>query len=369
MCFNSRSLLSILLLNFLFFACNLGSTQEDVSNQANNNSNYRVSLANDIVCFVYHRFGDDRYPSTNIAIDTFKKQLAFLKNQDFTVWPLGKAVKKLKNGAEIPKKTAVITIDDAYKTFISGAVPLLKEYNYPATLFVNTQTIGGGSFLNWDDLKRLKKQGIEIGNHSHAHAHFLDMKAAARIKRFKEDTRKAQKSFKAHLGEQPDLYAYPYGEYTPKMQEALKQMGFKAAAAQRSGVLHSGNDYFSIPRFPMGSSYATIKGFREKLGMGALKVTKQQPASPLITNNEMPELTFQILNEDVNPKSVQCFVDDTRNCDLTVVNEAKKVVKVKGTESSETRRSKYTITAPSTEGDHWYWYSHLWVFQGRSEPK
>lgn len=350
-------------------ACNWGSTQEDSEVKDHEPNNYRAAPGNNIVCFAYHRFGDDRYPSTNIAIDTFKKQLAFLKNQDFTVWTLGKAVEKLKNKEEIPKKTAVITIDDAYKTFISGAVPLLKEYDYPATLFVNTETIGGGSFLSWDHLKQLKKQGIEIGNHSHAHGHFLDMKEAERIKRFKEDTRQAQEKFQKHLGVRPDLYAYPYGEYTPKMQKALRQMGFKAAAAQRSGVLHSENDYFAIPRFPMGSSYATVKGFREKAGMGPLKVTKQQPASPLRTNGELPEFKFQIINEDVNPKSVQCFVDGTRDCELKVINEAEKVLKVKGTESTEARRSKYTITAPSSEGDHWYWYSHLWVFQDRSEPK
>ncbi len=42
------------------------------------------------------------------------------------------------------KKVAVITIDDGYTSFYRNGLPLLKKYQMPASLFINTKTVGGG---------------------------------------------------------------------------------------------------------------------------------------------------------------------------------------------------------------------------------
>ena len=68
-----------------------------------------------------------------------------------------------------------ITVDDAFRSFLTGAVPLLREYGYPATLFVNSGEMDGPDYLSWEELRRLAQGGsIEIGNHSAAHGYLLD---------------------------------------------------------------------------------------------------------------------------------------------------------------------------------------------------
>ena len=97
--------------------------------------------------FIYHRFGDSRYPSTNIAVSTFASQLRLLKDQHYTVLPLGEIVRRLRRGEPLPERCAALTVDDAFETFWTGAMPLLRKYGYPVTLFVATDTIGGSSYM------------------------------------------------------------------------------------------------------------------------------------------------------------------------------------------------------------------------------
>ena len=309
------------------------------------------------VCFVYHRFGDSRYPSTNVSINDFGAHLEYLKHNGYTVLTLSDAVKYLKTGSE-NKKVAVITIDDGYDTFLSGAMPLLRKYGYPATLFINTETVGSSSYLDWDELKKLSQEGVEIGNHSHSHAYFLNVQEKERVKKFKEDVSRAQALIQEHLDLEPEVFAYPYGEYSPEIRKAVEEMGFTAAAAQNSGVMHSLGDYHALPRFPMADAYATIDGFAEKAGMEPLRVKEEKPGSVLVTENPAV-LEVSFTNEDLNTATLQCFVQGG-SCDVEVLQKTPLKVKLKANGQLKRRRTLYTITIKSAEGK-WHWYSHLWV--------
>ena len=63
---------------------------------------------------MYHRFGEDRYPSTNIRIEQFESHLDMLASGGYHIWPLSKIVDHLQQGLDMPDKTIAITIDDAY---------------------------------------------------------------------------------------------------------------------------------------------------------------------------------------------------------------------------------------------------------------
>jgi biofilm PGA synthesis lipoprotein PgaB len=59
---------------------------------------------------IYHRFGEDRYPSTNIDIERFREQLEYLKTNDYTVISLQQLVHFLQIEARLPERSVVITI-------------------------------------------------------------------------------------------------------------------------------------------------------------------------------------------------------------------------------------------------------------------
>lgn len=324
-----------------------------------------TALSADANVFAYHRFGDARYPSTNIAIETFAEQLRILDEQDFTVLTLGQIAAHLREQRPLPERCAALTVDDGYATFLSGAVPLLEKYGYPATLFVNTGSVGAPDYLDWEELRRIAAQGIEIGSHSHSHDHLIEMRPdedkAAWRKRVRADLQTAQELFSRHLGKAPELFAYPYGEYTPELVEIVREVGFTAAAGQQSGVVYSGSEPYLLPRFPMGGPFATVKGFRNKLAMRALPVEAAEPFDPVISADNPPLLRLRIDPQAIAVSQLRCFVDGKAEGKVTAVEGEAGVFLVQSEKPLTGRRSKYTLTAPDPSGKNWHWYSHLWI--------
>jgi hypothetical protein len=78
------------------------------------------------VVFIYHRFGDDRYPSTNTGTQQFAAELDWLAANHYEVWPLPRIVEDLQAGKDIPDHVVAITLDDAFQSGYEHAYPLLK---------------------------------------------------------------------------------------------------------------------------------------------------------------------------------------------------------------------------------------------------
>ncbi|HEY8935186.1 MAG TPA: polysaccharide deacetylase family protein, partial [Cyclobacteriaceae bacterium] len=119
------------------------------------NSHYHIDQSisdKEVVCFIYHRFGDSRYPTTNTPVKDFEAHLTWLRDNGYTVVSFTDALTYLQS-AESARKTAVITIDDGFKSFYKNGFPLLKKFNVPATMFINTKTVGGSDYMNWDELR------------------------------------------------------------------------------------------------------------------------------------------------------------------------------------------------------------------------
>ncbi|HMG89088.1 MAG TPA: polysaccharide deacetylase family protein [Chryseolinea sp.] len=331
----------------------LGIDYRSISkNQTKNNK--------EVVCFIYHRFGDSRYPSTNVSVEDFETHLKYLVENDFHVLKFSEAITYLRSD-QPSKKTVVITIDDGYKSFFKNALPLLKKYKIPATLFVNTETVGGGDYMTWDELKEVVRYDIEIGNHTHSHHYFLNLPTSSRYKTFKDEIELSQSIIKKKLDLQPIVFSYPYGEFDSEMKKIVKQAGFVAAAAQNSGVMHSGSDIFQCPRFPMSEAYSSIKQFVEKASMHALQISDQSPESFLLGEKNPPVLTLTLSHGDLNLKELQCFVQGGE-CEITVeTREENTILSLRARKPiAARRRTLYTLTVRDKRGQ-WYWFSHLWI--------
>ncbi len=308
--------------------------------------------------FVYHRFGDDRYPSTNISVEKFEEQLKFLKDNDFKVISLSQAFEALTN-KKLNGKVAVITIDDAYKSFYTNGWPLLKKYGFSATIYVNTETIGAGDFMDWKQIKKIKEAGIEIGNHSHAHPYFLN---DYNKQDFIDDLNLSQKEFEEHLKELPTSYAYPYGEWNSSMNDVLKANGYSSAVAQNSGVVYTGSPPFSLPRFPMSNDYADMETFMEKLSVNALEVTDvktyQQGSMGTLTT---PTIVISFYEKDLDLKYLQVFIQGSEvHKSITVGKDGLVTLTISPKSALQKRRTLFTITIPDRQGQ-WAWYSYSWV--------
>lgn len=329
-----------------------------------------LMLFSEIVCagqvniFIYHRFDESLYPSTNISSDIFKQQLDHLKAENYQVLSLGEVVRRIRQGEPLPEKGAALCADDAYHSFAAVALPVLRQYGFPMTLFVNTDAVGSNGYLDWETLKALSAEGVEIGNHTASHPYLVEKEPGEDMvtwrQRVTADIAKAQGMLKEHLKIEPTLFAYTFGEYSDEVIEIVQQFGFQAAFAQQSGVVHENNDLFTLPRFPMGGGYATLEGFKNKLTMKPLIVLQEEPTSPVLDQAGPPELLLQLDVADVDLRQMNCFVQGENSCRVEAVSGRAGWFRVIAEEPLSGRRNKYTLTVAGKKGG-WHWYSHPWL--------
>lgn len=229
-------------------------------------------LLADAHIFVYHRFGDERHPSTNTTLVELKKQFEYFKNNNYKVVSSSKIVEKIKNNEEVPSNWVAFDIDDSYKSFYTNGLPLFKKYNYPFTLYVYVEATEKKykDFMSWEEIKDSANYG-EIGLHSHSHGHLTHFSN----KEIYEDTKKSYDLFKEKLGFTPKGYIYPYGEYNQRVKNQIKKFDFEYIGNQNNGSVNKKSDVFDLNRVALVGDV----NLKQKLRYKTLEATWIKPKS------------------------------------------------------------------------------------------
>ena len=93
-----------------------------------------------------------------IREDLFREQMKFLKDNGYNPLTMDQLYEYVVNGAAVPEKPVVLTFDDGYADTYTIVYPLMKEYGFPATVFINPGDIG--TRLTWDQVREMHKNGI-----------------------------------------------------------------------------------------------------------------------------------------------------------------------------------------------------------------
>ena len=122
---------------------------------------------------MYHRFNESKYPSTNIQMDIFKKQIEIIKKSGFDFYN----PKDFIDEFDIPKKNKkiLLTVDDGFESFYVNAWPYLKENKIPFILFISTEPVGKRGYMSWDQIREINNTDFAmVGHHSHSHDYLID---------------------------------------------------------------------------------------------------------------------------------------------------------------------------------------------------
>ena len=326
------------------------------------------AVASHAVVFMYHRFGDARYPSTNVTLSDFDAQLNWLGAHHYQVWPLPKIVDYLKAGRAIPDHVVAITIDDAYQTVYEYAYPRLKARGWPFTVFVETNAVDERlpDFMTWDELREMAKHGANYGNHTLDHAHLPFRKKGetdlAWADRVRKDILGAQARLQAELGPatngSPKLFAYPYGEYDQDLTKLVVGLGY-VAFGQQAGALDEPFDPRALPRFPIEEGYSAISEFSLDAASLPMPVQAVQPWNPLVTAaNNPPRLEVQLAPGRVPPAALHCYLNGPP-MNITWLNAAQTRFAIQAPAPVGVGRTRYNCTA--LVNGRYYWYSQIWL--------
>ncbi len=206
---------------------------------------FPIFLYGDAHIFVYHRFGDNRYKSTDTSIKELKKEFNFFKKNKYKVIKLETLVNAIKNKKNINNKWVVLTIDDNFQSFWTNGFKIFKQFHYPFTIFVYVQSAEKKypDYMSWKELKEINKYG-SVQYHSYAHPH-LTYKSDKEIK---ADFVKGLKIFQKRMGFKPKYFAYPYGEFDARVQKIVKQFNFQAILNQNIGAISKNSNIYNLDR-------------------------------------------------------------------------------------------------------------------------
>ena len=298
---------------------------------------------------MYHRFNEHKYPSTNIQMDVFKKQMQIIKNSNY----IFSNPKNFEKNFNTPKtnKEILITIDDAFLSFYHEAWPYLRKNKIPFVLFVSTEPVGKKGYMTWEQIKEIEAEKFTIiGHHSHSHEYLIDNDNDF----FISDIKKANEIFLKNLGYIPNLFSYPFGEYSKFMRDYIAQ-NFNYAFGQHSGVIDLNKDKFELPRFPVNEKYGQLKRFNSIINSFPLEYEQLLPLEKKLTiENNPPNFKVMFFKEQDNIKNINCYSNELDKWEKSNTNFDNYVLTIKFRGSFKPRRGR--INCSLNDDGKWRWF-------------
>lgn len=191
-----------------------------------------------------------------IPPEIFAEQMEWLAREGGCVVPLAKMVDLLARKQPFPPKTVALTFDDAFRDFYQEALPVLRRWRLPATVFVVTTRAGDTNrwpgqpawceqlpLMNWEEIKQVAGEGIDVGCHSRTHPALPELDEQA----LREEVLTGKKELEAQIGRPVESFCYPYGSWSPPVR-ALVRQHYRAACSTKMARISPDADPHSLPR-------------------------------------------------------------------------------------------------------------------------
>ena len=298
---------------------------------------------------MYHRFNESKYPSTNIQMDIFKQQIEIIKYSNYKFNNPGE-FEKMFSTPKI-KKEILITIDDAFLSFYQEAWPFLKKNKIPFILFVSTEPVGKRGYMSWSQIREVESEDFAfIGHHSHTHDYLIN----ETNDQFISDIEKANKIFLKELGYIPNLFSYPFGEYSKFMRNYVSE-NFKFAFGQHSGVIDLNKDKFELPRFPINEKYGELKRFKSIINYFPLEYKEIFPEEKYLSQeNNPPKFQVKFFKEQKNLDNINCYSNEGNKWEKSKTNFSNYTLTIKFREPFMPRRGR--INCSLNDNGKWRWF-------------
>jgi len=310
-----------------------------------------------IITLMYHRFEENKYPSTNIRNEIFSEHIKEINNSGIKFVSFEKFEEIINT--RIDKNYILLTIDDAFESFYLNAWPVLKNKKIPFILFVSTREIGKHGYMTWDQIKEVDASNlVTIGNHSHSHEYLVDWEDD----KIKYDLETSIKIFKKELGHSTTIFSYPFGEYSNNLKKIVQDLNFKYAFGQHSGVIDQTKDLLELPRFPINEKYGELKRFRSILSTLPFPYENITPEDRYIEISENPpKVKIKFFEDLINIKKINCYSNEGniwRKSDIKFLNENELLILLKDKFKSERGRINCSLWV---ESGKWRWLGIQYV--------
>jgi peptidoglycan/xylan/chitin deacetylase (PgdA/CDA1 family) len=201
-----------------------------------------------ILVLMYHAFDRGKEPLT---VDgwQFERQLLWLRDNGIAIVPTSALAMFLRKEKPLPKRAAVITIDDGDKSVHAVAWPILKKLEVPFTLALPTKLMNENKkhrMLTWDQVREMVDSGLcEVASHGHEHksiVHFSNEQAVRQLETSRDILEK-------ETGQRPIAFVYPLGAFDARTSALVEKVGYSMAfKASGAPIGMDCCDPYALPR-------------------------------------------------------------------------------------------------------------------------
>lgn len=237
-----------------------------------------------LAILMYHKVSEQVNDGLTVSTDTLELHFAWLKEMGYQTLSFRELKNLMAERLTLPKKTVILTFDDAYRSFKELALPVLKKFGFKASVFVpmayigktNLWDRGNDPIMTAEELNQISSCGfVEIGLHSFLHRNYRDLA----LPDIKEDLDNCFSILGFHHIPYIRVLAYPYGGYPGKDPELRNDMIQLFESLGIDYALRIGNRINPYPiRHPFEMKRIDIRGsdsfltFRIKLKTGRVKL-------------------------------------------------------------------------------------------------
>lgn len=202
---------------------------------------------NDALVLCYHAVSETWPAKIAVKPDQLEEQLRLLLRRGYSGATFTDAATAPANG-----KLLAVTFDDAFRSVLEYAFPLLSRLGLPGTVFVPTSFPGsevsmewpgidewvGGPYaselvpMSWEELRLLADAGWEVGSHTRSHPRLPQLDDA----RLAEELEGSRRDCEERLGTACRSLAYPYGDVDARVARAAEAAGYDAAGPMLRGA-------------------------------------------------------------------------------------------------------------------------------------
>ena len=271
--------------------------------------------------------------------------------------PVLQILSDIENGRALPERTVGITIDDGFESIYTKAWPRFRKAQLPFTVFISTNSIdeNRSNRLNWNQIREMRAAGVTFGAHTASHLHMVK----APRDRNELEIKKSNTRMTAELGEQPVIFAYPYGEASNEVFELISESGYKYAFGQHSGAISRFSDKKYLPRFALNEMYGALNRFKLIINtLTIVPVSEFTPNNLIIGKTNPPNIGFTVISNLKNLNRISCFTSGEGKVATTLLGTSR--VEVRMTKPFIKGRNRLNCTLPG-RGGRWHWLGAIFI--------
>lgn len=238
------------------------------------NKNLFCEKSQSVPILMYHKVDSNPHSGglgLRVPCKKFDWQIKFLYSHGYHSVTIDDVVKHFKYGNKLPSKPIVISFDDGYENNYKYALPILKKYNFKATIFLVYNTLNKtnifdkpfhqptNKMLTYSEVYKLIKNGIEIGSHTLNHPILTKVSINTARKEITDSKTNIEKRFGINI----KVFCYPHGKYNSNIKVLVKQAGYECAITTDQGVNNKNSDLYALKRIRIMGKYNNAKFLHE----------------------------------------------------------------------------------------------------------